>query len=69
MSSHYGGSNYAASNYLSSHYGRTVVVPVDPEIVHPSGADPAMLARRRRILQEDDELLTLIMAFMNTKDG
>jgi len=68
MSSHYGGSHFASSSYLSSHYGRVIVVPPEPEQIYPMGSDPAMLARRRRILREDEEILAVIVAFMETKD-
>jgi len=69
MSSHYGGSHYASNHYLSNHYGRTVVIQPEPEQIHPSGTDPAILAHRRRILREDEEILAIIVAFMESKDG
>jgi len=66
MSSHYGGSQYASSHNLSSHYGRTAPFVPPIEEVHPMGSD---LARRKRILRDDDELLmALVMAFLETKD-
>jgi len=68
VSSHFISSHYGPNQYGSSHYGRLEVVPPEPEIVHPMGSDPAMLRRKRRILREDDEILAIIMAFMETKD-
>jgi hypothetical protein len=68
MSAHYGGSHYASNHYLSNHYGRTVVIPPEPEQVHPMGSDPRAAALRARILREDEEILAVIMAFMQTKD-
>jgi hypothetical protein len=44
------------------------LVPTEPEVIHPMGADPNWMARRAKILREDDEILALIMAFMEIKD-
>jgi hypothetical protein len=69
MSSHFLSGHHASGHFGSSHFGRLgIVPPTEPEIVHPMGSDPAMLRRRRRILREDDEILAIIMAFMETKD-
>jgi hypothetical protein len=66
MSAHYQSAHYGASHYLSSHYGRTAIFVPPLEQVHPMGSD---LARRKRILRDDDELvMALIMAFLETKD-
>ncbi len=66
MSSHHGGSHYASSHYLSSHYGRTAVVP--PTEVHPPGMGPEGRLRHKRILQEDEIIMALIVAFLDMKD-
>ena len=44
----------------------TEVTP-EPEIIHPMGSDQRKQALRARILWEDDEILAVIMAFMETK--
>jgi hypothetical protein len=36
--------------------------------VFPQGADPHWRALRARILREDDEILAIVMAFMEIKD-
>ena len=68
MSSHYLSNHYGGSHYLSNHYGRFEITPEPPEVVHPPGADPRARALRARILREDEEILALIMAFMESKD-
>jgi len=68
MSSHHLSSHHAASHYLSSHYGRLGIVPPEPEVIHPMGADPRWRALRARIRREDDEILAIVMAFMEIMD-
>ena len=74
MSSHYASSHYASSHYLSSHYGRALVL-----LIVPGGSsDPARIAReiapkvsdpvlRAKLLREDEEILTIIMAIVETE--
>ncbi len=45
-----------------------IVPPVEPEIIHPMGSDPRAAANRARILREDEEILAIVMAFMEIKD-
>jgi len=54
-----------ASHYLSSHAHGAVL---EEEVVHPMGADPHWRALRARIRREDDEILAIVMAFMEIKD-
>lgn len=63
MSTHHVSSHHGPSHYLSSHYGREVVIELPPAEVHPPG-----MGRRRQILEEDEMILAIIMAFMETKD-
>ena len=65
MSTHQLSSHYLASHYLSSHAHGAVV---EEEVVHPMGADPHWRALRARIRREDDEILAIVMAFMEIKD-
>lgn len=60
---------YALGNYATPYYMRGVAAPVPAlEVIHPMGADPHWRALRARILREDDEILAIIMAFMEIKD-
>jgi hypothetical protein len=68
MSTHHLSSQYGGSHHLSSHYGRLGVVPTEPEVIHPMGSDPHAAALRGRILREDEEILAVLMAFMQIKD-
>ena len=69
MSSHFLSSHHASGHHASAHFGRLgIVPPIEPEVIHPMGADPNWQARRRKILREDDEILAIVMAFMETKD-
>ena len=69
MSTHHLSSHYLASHYDSSHArGGAVIPPLIPEVVHPMGADPHWRALRARIRREDDEILAIVMAFMEIKD-
>jgi len=68
MSSHFASAHYASAHYASSHYGRLVIVPIEPEVIHPMGSDPRTRALRARILREDEEILAIIMAFLEIKD-
>lgn len=65
MSTHHLSSHYLASHYDSSHARGAVVAP---EVIHPMGADPHWRALRARIRREDDEILAIVMAFMEIKD-
>ena len=62
MSSHYISSHYGPNQYSSSHYGRLAVVPVEEEQVHPPG-----MGRRKQIRDEDEVIMAVIMAFLETK--
>ncbi len=78
MSSHYQSSHNASSHYASSHYGRLLVAVLALEL--PGGSsDPARIAQqiapkvsdpmlRAKLLREDEEILTIIIAFMETLD-
>lgn len=70
MSTHYVSSHYGPNQYASNHYGREVVIEIPPEFtpepVHPPGMGPA---RRKQIRDEDEMILAIIMAFLETKDG
>lgn len=68
MSSHFVSAHFGAAHYESSHYGRFVILPEAPEVIHPMGSDPHARALRARILREDEEILALIMAFLEIKD-
>ena len=61
---------YALSNYATLYYmrgGAMPVAPFTPEPVHPPGMRRDADLRRR--IQEDDELLLqVIMAFLQIKD-
>lgn len=63
MSAHYAGSHKGGSHYLSSHYGRETIIEI-PQ-VHPPGMGPF---RRKQIIEEDEIIMTIIMAFLETKD-
>jgi len=78
MSSHFASSHFGASHYASSHFGRALVAVL---ILEPPGgsSDPARLAQqiapkvadpmlRAKLLREDEEILTIIIAFMETLD-
>ena len=64
MSTQHTSTHYLASHYRSSHAGGVIA----PEVIHPMGADPHWRALRARILREDDEILAIVMAFMEIKD-
>ena len=66
MSSHYLSSHYGGSHYASIHFGG--VVPFTPEPVHPPGAGRMDPGLRRRILEEDETIMAVIMAFLQIKD-
>ncbi len=68
MSSHFLSGHHGAGHFASSHFGRVAVVPTEPEVIHPMGSDPHARALRARILREDEEILAVIMAFMEIKD-
>lgn len=61
MSSHYASSHYGPSHYESSHFGREVVIDLP---VHPPGMGSA---RRKRILEEEELIMTIIVAFLEMK--
>lgn len=68
MSSHYQSSHHGGSHYLSSHYGRIgVPTPVPPftpdDVPHPPGT-----GRRRQIMEEDEAIMAIIIAFLESKD-
>jgi hypothetical protein len=68
MSSHFVSAHFGAAHYESSHYGRLEIVPTEPEVIHPMGSDPRTRALRARILREDEEILAIVMAFLEIKD-
>jgi hypothetical protein len=69
MSSHFVSAHFGAAHYESSHYGRGAVIPpTEPEVIHPMGSDPRTRALRARILREDEEILAIVVAFMEIKD-
>ena len=61
MSSHYESSHYGPSHYLSNHYGRELVIELPAVEVHPPGMG------RQQIIREDEEIMTIIMAFLTMK--
>lgn len=61
MSSHFASSHYGPSHHLSSHYGRLI----EDEQVHPPGMGRG---RRLEIDREDEEIMAIIMAFLQLKD-
>ena len=66
MSSHFTSSHYEASHYDSSHYGREVVpVEIPPDLVHPPGTS---VYRRNKIMEEDEAIMAVIIAFLEMKD-
>lgn len=70
MSSHYISSHYGPSHYLSSHYGREVVIEIPPEFTPEPTFPPGMgigKARRKQIREEDEVIMAIIMAFLETK--
>jgi hypothetical protein len=62
MSSHHISSHYGPSHYESSHYGREVIIELPVEEVHPPG-----MGRRKQIQEEDDVIMAIIIAFLETK--
>ena len=64
MSTQHTSTHYLTSHYRSSHAGGAVIALE----VFPQGADPHWRALRARILREDDEILAIVMAFMEIKD-
>ena len=68
MSSHFGSSHFGSSHNASSHYGRqeAPVPPVIPEQLpgHRQWEDRYLEQARR----EDEEILALIMAFLEVMD-
>lgn len=62
MSSHFTSSHYGPSHYLSSHYGRETVVEIPH--VHPPGMGRV---RREQIMEEDEVIMAIIIAFLETK--
>jgi len=48
--------------------GIVVPTPFTPEPVHPPGMGPEARLRHKRILQEDDIIMALIVAFLDMKD-
>lgn len=74
MSSHFQSSHYGSSHFESSHFGRVAVVP-PPEPDDGSAwrpEDPWQRERpdfyREQILQEDEEILAIIQAFLHVMD-
>lgn len=76
MSSHFQSSHFASSHFASSHFGRllTAVITLDggssdparlAQQIAPKVADPML---RAKLLREDEEMLTIILAFMETLD-
>jgi hypothetical protein len=62
VSSHYLSAHYGPSHYGSSHYGRLAVVPIEEEQVHPPG-----MGRRKQIMDEDEMIMAIIIAFLETR--
>ena len=59
---------YATGYYATGYYMRGAVAPAPftPEPVHPPGMSRADI--RRWIIEEDDMLIAVIMAFLRIKD-
>jgi hypothetical protein len=69
MSAHFQSAHYGASHYLSSHYGREVLIELPdftPEPTFPPGMGRKV--RQKRIMEEDEVILAIIMAFLEVKD-
>lgn len=68
MSSHYISSHYGPSHYASSHYGRLQIIPPDPEPEFtPDPTYPPGAGRRKQLREEDDVIMGIIIAFLETK--
>ncbi len=68
MSSHYQSSHHGPSHYLSSHYGRETIIELPPEFTPEPTYPPGMgRARRKQIMEEDEVILAIIMAFLEIK--
>lgn len=75
MSSHFQSSHFGASHHLSSHFGRVAIVPPVEEPDDGSAWRPDEPWQRERpdfyreqILQEDEELMALVAAFLHVMD-
>jgi len=64
VSSHFQAAHYGPTHYESSHYGREVIIELPPELVHPPGTSPY---RRKQIMEEDEVILAIIVAFLETR--
>jgi hypothetical protein len=62
VSSHFISAHYSPSHYESSHYGREVIIELPSEDVHPPG-----MGRRKQIMEEDEVIMAIIVAFLETK--
>jgi len=58
MSNHYESSHYGGTHFLSTHYGRAI----------PSGHVHPRSSRRRKIIEEDETIMAIIIAFLEMKD-
>lgn len=79
MSSHFQSSQFGASHFASSHFGRLLVSVIVLDGLPGGSSDPAQIAKqiapkvvdpmlRAKLLREDEEMITIILAFMETLD-
>lgn len=77
MSSHFQSTHFASSHFASNHFGREILIFITPE--DGGSSDPARIAQRiaprvkdpvlrAKLLREDEEILQIILSFIEVLD-
>jgi hypothetical protein len=66
MSGHFLSGHFKAGHFSPGHFGREVVISIPPEFT-PEPTFPPGMGRRRQLIEEDDMIMAIIIAFLETK--